>query len=194
MKLADVLLSLPTDLELWLLLAYAAGVLFGARAVEHLAQYHFTRARRHAELGFEYIAEEDHYRCPEGERLALHVVEPARRLAVYQAPAERCNGCRLKAACTPHDEGRKVFRSLAAWSETDVGRFHQRISVLMFTAATVLTAVGLARWGGGPGTGLIVFALLASLSFLVWDWWKMRNTRNPSDALEGEREAELPPL
>jgi hypothetical protein len=29
----------------------------------------------------------DHYRCPQGERLALHVVEPEGRLAVYRAPA-----------------------------------------------------------------------------------------------------------
>jgi hypothetical protein len=193
MKLADMVFSLPADLELWLILGYVAVVLFGARAVESMAQFHFARARRHAEEGFEFVADEDHYRCPEGERLSLQVLEPHRRLAVYQAPAERCNNCRLKAICTPHDDGRRVFRSLATWAESDVGRFHQRLSLLMFGAATVLTAVGLGRWGGGPGTGLLALAFLTSLSFLVGDWWKARHTRGPDDHSQSELDAERHP-
>src|SRR5262245_48672504 len=185
MRLVDAMLSLPADLELWLILAYVALVVVGARAVEALARVHFARARRHAEQGFEYVEEEDHYLCPQGERLALHTREESRRLAIYRAPADRCNGCRLKATCTPHEDGRQIFRPLAAWAETDVGRFHRGVSVLMFAAAAVLTAAGLWRWGGGPGTGLLVLALAVSLAFLVWDWWRM------ADA--GEQAEQEPP-
>ena len=71
-----LLLSLPADLEVWLLLGYVIVVLAGARLTEALARVHFERARRYAERGFEYDADADHYHCPQGERLALHLVEP----------------------------------------------------------------------------------------------------------------------
>ena len=63
-----LLLSLPADLEAWLILGYVAVVLAGARICEALAKVHFERARRYAERGFEYDSAEDHYRCPQRER------------------------------------------------------------------------------------------------------------------------------
>ncbi len=163
-----LLLSLPHDLEVGLIVGYVAAVLAGARLCEALAKMHFTRARQYAERGFEYDDAEDHYRCPQGERLSLSLIEPVNQMAVYRAPASRCNGCPSKESCTPHDEGRHIYRPLAAWAETDVGRFHRRLSVLMFGVGMVLSLVGLAWWGGRPGTGLLLLALSASLAcFLV---------------------------
>ena len=164
MDSVSLLLSLPADLEAWLILGYVIAVLAGARVFEALARVHFGRARRYAEQGFEYDADGDHYRCPQGERLALHLVEPEGRLAVYRAPASSCNGCPRKASCTPHDEGRHIYRPLAAWAETDVGRFHRRLSLLMFGVATVLSVVGLVRWWAQPGTGLLSMALVIGLA------------------------------
>lgn len=158
------LLSLPADLEAWLILGYVIGVLAGARVFEALAWVHFERARRYAEQGFEYDADGDHYQCPQGERLALHLVEPDGRLAVYRAPASNCNACPLKASCTPHDEGRHLYRPLAAWAETDIGRFHRRLSLLLFGVGAVQSAAGLVRWWAQPGTGLLLAALAASLA------------------------------
>jgi hypothetical protein len=169
MDTVTLLLSLPADLEAWLILGYVAVVLAGARICEALAKIHFERARRYAERGFEYDAAEDHYRCPQGERLSLHLIEPDNRVAVYRAPASRCNGCPSKAACTPHDEGRHIYRPLAAWAETDIGRFHRRLSVLMFGVGVVLSLVGLARWGGRQGTGLLLLALSASLASVLFN-------------------------
>jgi len=169
MDIVTLLLSLPCDLEAGFIVGYVAVVLAGARLCEALAKMHFARARRYAERGFEYDAEEDHYRCPRGERLSLHLIEPDNRLAVYRAPASRCNGCPSKAACTPHDEGRHIYRPLAAWAETDVGRFHRRLSVLMFGVGVALSLVGLARWGGRPGTGLLLLALSASLASVLFN-------------------------
>ena len=70
----------------------------------------------------------------------------------------------MKASCTPHDEGRHIYRPLAAWAETDIGRFHRRLSLLMFGVGAVLSLVGLVRWGGQPGTGLLALALSVSLA------------------------------
>ncbi|HWB07665.1 MAG TPA: hypothetical protein VFE62_00655 [Gemmataceae bacterium] len=165
----SLLLSLPAELEIWLILCYVAVVLTGARAAEALARLHFQRARRFAEEGFAYDPHADHYHCPEGEHLSLHLVDAENRLAIYRAPASRCNACPLKASCTPHEEGRHIYRPLAAWAETDIGRFHGRLSLLMMGVGTIFSVGGLARWLGKPGTGLLVLALAASVSCLVWE-------------------------
>lgn len=162
-------LFIPVELESWLILAYVAVVLALARLFEVLARGHFERARRHAEQGFEYVADEDHYRCPEGERLSLHLCDEPRRLAIYRAPAWRCNDCALKNGCTPHDEGRHVYRSLAVWAETDVGRFHRWLSLLMFAVGATLSVAALGRWWGQSGVGALILTLVMSLASLVRD-------------------------
>jgi hypothetical protein len=169
MNVSDALLSLPADLEVSLLLAYAIVVLAGARLTERLARAHFERARRYGEDGFHYDADADHYHCPQGERLALHVIDPQERVAVYRAPASACAGCPEKSRCTPHDEGRHIYRPLAAWTETDVGRFHQWLSLLMAGSAAALSLVALLEWAGRPGTGLLFVALVTATLVAVRD-------------------------
>jgi hypothetical protein len=100
-----------------------------------LARGHFERARRFGEDGVHYDADADHYHCPRGERLALHLIDSQEPVAVYRAPASACAVCTEKARCTPHTEGRQIYRPLAAWTETDVGRFHQWLSLLMAAGA-----------------------------------------------------------
>jgi hypothetical protein len=162
MNVTDALLSLPGDLQVALLLGYAIVVLAGARLMEWLARGHFERARRYGEDGFDYDADADHYCCPQGERLALHLIDRQERVAVYRAPASACADCPEKARCTPHDEGRHIYRPLAAWTETDVGRFHQGLSLLMAASAAALSLVALLEWAGRPGTGLLLVAFLTA--------------------------------
>ena len=169
MNVEDALLSLPADLEVSLLVGYAIVVLAGARLMERLARVHFERARRYSEGGFDYDADADHYHCPRGERLALHLIDPQERVAVYRAPASACAGCPEKARCTPHDEGRHIYRPLAAWTETDVGRFHQWLSLLMAASAAALSLMALLEWAGRPGTGLLIVALLTAARAAVRD-------------------------
>ena len=186
MNIRDALLSLPADLEISLLLGYAIVVLAGARLMERLARVHFERARRYGENGFDYDADADHYHCPEGERLALHLVDRQERVAVYRAPASACAGCPKKARCTPHDEGRRIYRPLAAWTETDVGRFHQRLSLLTAASAAVLSLAALLEWGGRPGTGLLIVAFLAATCVAVRDarleWRSTATTKDDGGA------------
>lgn len=169
MDLHSLLLTLPKDLEVWLILGYIAVVLAGARLAEAVARVHFERARRFAEQGFDYDVDGDHYQCPQGERLSLHLVEADTRMAVYRAPARTCNDCPSKHSCTPHDEGRHIYRPLAAWTETDVGRFHRRVSLLMIAVGLVFSVGGLALWMGKPGTGMLFLALVASLASVARD-------------------------
>ena len=104
-------------------------------------------------------------------------------MAVYRAPASTCTGCPAKARCTPHDEGRHIYRPLAAWAETDVGRFHQWLSLLMAASAAALSLVALLEWPGRPGTGLLIVALLAAGRVAVRDACSvLRSAGAPADA------------
>src|SRR5262249_6929384 len=88
------------------------------------------------------------------------------RLAVYQIKTS-CAFCRLKESCTPDSHVRQITRSLATWAEAEVGKFHRRISAIMFLAATLVCAVGLLLWAGKPGTGLFAIAQIVSVTFLI---------------------------
>ena len=165
----NLMLSPPADIELWIVLSYVAVVLAGARLVEAVARAHFNRALRYGQHGFKYVEAHDVYRCPQGEYLSLHSVQQDARFAVYRAPPASCRECRLKARCAPLDEGRLIFRSLAAWAETNVGLFHRRISVIMFAAAVVVCVAGLRHWAGQAGSGWLAGALLAAVVLMMQD-------------------------
>ena len=158
---------MPADVELWLILAYVVGVLVGARIIETVARLHFQRARRAAEHGFEYNEPRDHYQCLGGATLMRDSTHSAEKLAIYRAPVEHCGGCHLKSRCAPLEESRRIYRSLATWTETDIGRFHQYISVLMYVVACALSVAGLWNWQGHPGLGYLGLALTGSLACLL---------------------------
>src|SRR5262245_5944820 len=104
---------MPADVELWLILVYVTGVLIGARIIEALAKAHYARGRRHAEHGFEYVAPRDEYHCLGGATLKLDTIHDSEKMAIYRAPVEHCGGCRLKTQCTPMEQSRRIYRSLA---------------------------------------------------------------------------------
>ena len=163
------------DLGLVLLLAYISVLWAGGRALETLAKAHFQRAQRYAHDGFAYDAELDRYECPQGELLTLHTFDDRNKLAIDKAPASSCNECVLKAFCTSHDEGRHVYRSLAEFHETDVGRFHRWLSLIVLGLALAFSAGGVLAWWNKPGEWLFVIATGIGL-VLIW--------RNVRDTLE----------
>jgi hypothetical protein len=146
------------DLPLVLLLGYLVALWGGGWTLELLARAHFRKAQRQAHDGFGYDPVLDHYECPQGELLTLQTYDDRDKLAIYKAPASSCNACVLKAFCTPHDDGRRVYRSLAEFHETDVGLFHRRLSLLSLATSVVFALGGLACWWGRPGEGLLVAA------------------------------------
>src|SRR3954452_14319244 len=159
--------GVPLELTLLLLLGYLLALWAAGWVLEGLARVHFDRARRHAHAGFAYDAELDRYECPQGELLTLHTFDDRNKLALYKAPASSCNQCMLKTFCTPHDEGRRVYRSLAEFHETDVGRFHRPLSLLILAVALAFSAGGLLAWWNRPGEWLLVIATAVSL-VLLW--------------------------
>jgi hypothetical protein len=181
MQTLDLMFQLPADLEMWIVLCYVIAVLIGARVTELLARMHFNFAHRQAEQGFEYVVDEDHYRCPEGERLSRTGVEPSHGLAIYEAAPDRCRTCTAKSECVPQGTSRRLYRSLVSWAQTDTGRFHRRVSMLMFGAAAVLALVGTWQWSGSPGTGYLVISLVDSSISLAWDMPRFRTRSRRGD-------------
>ncbi len=168
------------DPGLALLLAYLVVLWVGGWSLEILARANFHRALRFAHDGFAYDVELDRYECPQGELLTLQSFDDRDKLAIYKAPASTCNECPLKAFCTPHDEGRRVYRSLAAFHETDVGRFHRRLSLVILAVAQAFSAGGVLAWWDKPGEWLLVIA--AGVSFvLLW-----RDARDSPERLGSE--------
>jgi hypothetical protein len=161
------------DLGLVLLVGYLAMLWVGGWALEILARVHFRRAQRFAHDGFAYDTELDRYECPQGELLTLHTFDDRNKLAIYKAPAKSCNQCVLKEFCTPHDEGRHVYRSLAEFHETDVGLFHRRLSLVILSIALAFSTGGLLAWWNKPGEWLLVITSGISLVLL---WLDLRDT------------------
>jgi hypothetical protein len=163
----------PIEIELWLIVGYVAAIAIGARLTEAVAKAHFRRGQGDAEHGFEYNQPRDEYHCLGGASLTLDSVHEAEKMAIYRAPVEHCGGCRLKAACTPLEQSRRIYRSLATWAETDVGRFHRWLSVLMFVAGALVSLAALWRWHAQPGAGYLALALVGSVVCVVLHWRRM---------------------
>jgi hypothetical protein len=165
------------DLGLALLLAYLLVLWVGGWGLERLARAHFQRALRYAHVGFAYDVELDRYECPQGELLTLHSFDDRNKLAIYRAPASSCNQCVLKAFCTPHTEGRHVYRSLQEFHETDVGRFHHWLSLIVLVVALAFSVGGLLAWWNKVGEWLLVIATGISLVLL---WLDLRDAHEKS--------------
>jgi hypothetical protein len=159
--------GLEIDLGLALLLGYVVTLWIGGWGLEFLARVHFHRAQRYSHAGFAYDSKLDQYQCPQGELLTRHTFDDNKKLAVYKAPASVCNACMLKASCTPHDDGRHVYRSLAEFHETDVGRFHRWLSLIVLGLALAFSAGGVMAWWNKPGVWLVLIASAVSLVALM---------------------------
>ena len=72
---------------------------------------------------------------------------------------------------------------MAAWAETDVGRFHQWLSLLMAVSAAALSLVALVHWAGRPGMGLLLVALVTAAHVAIRDARSVwRSAGAPEDA------------
>lgn len=124
---------------------YALVLLLIGFGVERMAHRTHRRAHDYATRGFVYHAHLDVWQCPNGQHLQPITTDEARRLIHYRAPAAACNRCPLKSNCTDSETGREVTRSLDSWLETDVGRFHRGLSLVLSVLAGMIVTVALVR-------------------------------------------------
>jgi Transposase DDE domain len=62
---------------------------------------------------FRDVAQEDQYRCPQGQILPRVGEVTADGRQLYQAAASLCNACPVKGQCTRSHQGRRVYRQVA---------------------------------------------------------------------------------
>lgn len=171
------------DLVLAMLLGYVLILWMGGGVLEFLARAHFHRAQRYAHTGFAYDTTLDRYECPQGELLTLHTLDDRNKLAIYKAPATTCNDCVLKTFCTPHNDGRHVYRNLAEFHETDIGRFHRWLSLIILGVALAFSTGGMLAWWNKPGEWMLVVATGLSMILL---WLDFRDDpQSPTKESEG---------
>jgi hypothetical protein len=131
--------------EALLAAGYALLLLAIAFGIERLARRTNGRAESFETRGFAYHPNLDAWECPAGAHLLRADVEYERRLARYRAPAATCNRCPLKPGCTDSDQGRELTRALDPWLESDIGRFHRVLSLVLMALAGLITSVALVR-------------------------------------------------
>jgi transposase len=85
----------------------------GIRAYVPLPEWDKSSPYYH-NAAFTYDAEQDVYRCPQGQVLTLKWIDEAGERAVYRARAAACNACPVKGECTKSSQGRLVSRSFHA--------------------------------------------------------------------------------
>jgi hypothetical protein len=143
---------------------YALLLLVIAFGVEKLAHRTHRRAETYETGGFVYHAQLDAWDCPTGAHLLPIGMEHERRVVRYRAPAATCNRCPLKAACTDSDQGRELTRTLDPWLESELGRFHRGLSLVLTALAALIAALALIRDHAEPDVIVLAPVILVILA------------------------------
>jgi hypothetical protein len=85
-------------------------------------------------------------------------------------------------------EGRRGYRSLAEFQETDAGLFHQGLSLVMSVLAVVFAGAGIIRWWSRPSEEFFPVALLLRVIFVWMDVGSFRPRREADPAWVGWQE------
>jgi hypothetical protein len=160
--------------EVLLFAGYAALLVAGAAVLEWLSAHTHRRALRYRTAGFDYDADHDHWRCPEGEHLWPHEFDHERRLVRYRAKAHVCNGCPRKDACTDASDGREIVRPLDPWPHSEAGRFHRVIALLLVALGALILLAEAARNHEPPEAALLLGLLLP---IVLAGRWLLRDLR-----------------
>ena len=137
--------SEPVHVEALLAAGYALLLLAIGFGIERLARRTHRRSESYETGGFTYHPHLDAWECPTGTHLLQIGVEFERRVVRYRAPAATCNRCPLKVGCTDSGQGRELTRTLDPWLESEIGRFHSGLSLVLVALAGVIVSVALVR-------------------------------------------------
>src|SRR5665213_1941073 len=136
------------SLEFILTLGYAVSLAFIAMLLELAARHAHQRTLRISTIGFTYHPDRDIWRCPEDQHLFPVFSDSIKGTVVYRAPAEACNACRSKAACTDSNKGREIERRSGGALRFGMERFHRAVALLLLILASLILAVEMFRVSG----------------------------------------------
>jgi hypothetical protein len=146
--------------EFVLALAYAIFLALLAFLLELAARHAHRRSLTVTTIGFTYHPERDIWRCPEDQHLFPIFADPTKGTVVYRAPAETCNACRSKSACTDSDGGRAIERKSPGSLQYGMQRFHRGVSLTLLFLASLVLAVEICRASGFYARALLIGILL----------------------------------
>jgi len=146
-------------IEFILMLAYAVSLALIALLLELAGRHAHRRSLGAATDGFTYHADRDIWRCPQDQHLFPIFSDTARGAVIYRAPAEACNACRSKAACTDSNNGREIQRRDLNGLEYGMQRFHRAMSLTLLVLASLILVIELFRAVGLYPRVLLVLVL-----------------------------------
>jgi len=132
--------------ELMLMFGYAVFLACISFALGWIAHHAHRRSQGTSTAGFTYDPGRDTWRCPRDHH--LFPVFSDRTKVIYRAPADVCNSCISKAACTDSDHGREIEQNMEQSDDTiehGVRRFHRGVSLTLLLLASSIMVIELFR-------------------------------------------------
>ena len=132
-------------LEVILAGGYALLLVGVAVILELVARHSHRRSEHFRNSGFIYKKKLDVWQCPTGHHLTREQTDFERKIALYRAPAHKCNVCHCKQDCTDSEDGRVLESRLDAWLQSELSRFHRGISLALLLLAVLFLAAEMFR-------------------------------------------------
>lgn len=148
------------SLEFVLYLGYALFLAAIAFLLELIAHHAHRRAMTVSTIGFTYHPDRDIWQCPEDKHLFPIFSDTVKKTVIYRAPADICNSCPSKAACTDSNSGRSIERKSTDTLQYGMQRFHRAVSLTLLTLAGLILVVEVYRTASFYPRALLVAILL----------------------------------
>ena len=140
--------------------AYALLLVGVSLILEWLARHSHRRSEHYRNSGFVYKRKEDVWQCPTGHHLTREQTDFERKIAMYRAPAHKCNVCHCKKDCTDSDDGRQLESRMDSWLESELRRFHRGISLALLLLASLILVAEMFQYKGILDWAVLVALLL----------------------------------
>lgn len=155
------------SVEFMLMLGYALALALIVLLLELAAGHARRRSLGVSTAGFTYHPGQDFWRCPQDQHLFPIFSDSQKGITIYRAPADACNSCMSKAACTDSSGGRQIERNDLSDVGSRMARFHRALSLTLLVLASLILIVELFRTGSPYPRVLLALALVLFCTFIV---------------------------
>jgi len=157
-------------IEVFLAGGYALLLVGVAAILEIVARHAHCRSEHYRNFGFTYKKYMDVWECPTGHHLTREQTDFERKIALFRAPADKCNACHCKKDCTDSNDGRLLESRLDAWLQSELNRFHRGISLALLLLAVLILAAEMFEHQA-PRDWLVLVVLLLPIGLAGSRYW-----------------------
>ena len=155
------------SVEFMLMLAYALALALIVFLLELAAGHARRRSLGVSTAGFTYHPDQDVWKCPQDQHLFPIFSDSAKGITIYRAPADACNSCWSKPACTDSSRGREIERNTLSDVESGMARFHRALSLTLLVLASLILVLELFRTGSPYPRVLLASTLVLFCTFVM---------------------------